>query len=244
MSVTIEELEAECKARHDIEKKLRKKIHDMSNKMCDLEARIEGLKEANRLKKEHIKKLEEEKITLSRKCQKLQDKVSKDNWTISEYDAENKRFKSEINRLKKELGKRMEIKVKLDEGAFLPVRVHDTDAGADIFTPIDFTVRSGGSATIHTGVHVETPANCVAMLKSKSGLNVNHGIVSEGVIDEGFTGEIVVKLYNHSSVDHRFTVGDKITQLVIIPVLYPTYVEADEISGGERGDNGYGSTGR
>lgn len=68
--------------------------------------------------------------------------------------------------------------------------------------------------------------------------------LDEGVVDEGFTGEVVVKLYNHGPRFHRFRRGDKITQLVIVPVLYPTYEQADEIAGGERGDAGYGSTGR
>ena len=82
------------------------------------------------------------------------------------------------------------------------------------------------------------------MLKSKSGLNVKHGIVSEGVIDEGYTGTILVKLYNHGPRAVQFRRGDKITQLVVLPVAYPDVVQAEEIAGGPRGDDGYGSTGR
>jgi dUTP pyrophosphatase len=81
------------------------------------------------------------------------------------------------------------------------------------------------------------------MLKSKSGLNVRYGIISEGVIDEGYTGEIIVKLYNLSDQDHLFQRGDKITQLVIMPVTYPTFAQASEIEGGDRGEAGIGSTG-
>ena len=138
----------------------------------------------------------------------------------------------------------MEIKVKLDEGAFLPERAHDTDAGADIKTPIDFILEPHSSFIIATGVHVETPANCVTMVKSKSGLNIKHDITAEGVIDEGFSGEIMVKLYNHGGRTKYFKRGDKITQIVVMPVCYPTYVESDKIAFGERGNNGYGSTGR
>lgn len=137
-----------------------------------------------------------------------------------------------------------EVRVRLDEGAYLPERFHDTDAGADIRTPKQFVLAPHSSREVHTGVHVELPPNVAGMLKSKSGLNVNHGILSEGVIDEGFTGEIVVRLYNHSDRAHAFHKGDKVTQLVLVPVLYPTYVESEEISGGARGDSGYGSTGR
>lgn len=136
------------------------------------------------------------------------------------------------------------INVKLDKGAFLPTRAHDTDAGADLRTPIAFTVPAHGSAIVHTGVHIETPHECVTLIKSKSGLNVMRGITCEGVIDEGYDGEIVVKLYNHSDSDTEFAAGDKITQILVMPVLYPSYVEVEKIERGERGSNGFGSTGR
>lgn len=137
-----------------------------------------------------------------------------------------------------------EIKVKLDEGAYLPERAHDTDAGADIRTPYDIEVPPHDSAIVATGVHIETPPNCVTMIKSKSGLNIKYNITAEGVIDEGFSGEILVKLYNHGNTTKRFLKGDKITQVIILPVLYPTYVQADNIAYGDRGTHGYGSTGR
>ena len=136
------------------------------------------------------------------------------------------------------------ISVKLDKGAFLPERAHDTDAGADIRTPFDLVVPPHDSVIVATGVHVQTPPNCVTMIKSKSGLNIKHDITSEGVVDEGFSGEIIVKLYNHGNRDKYFKRGDKITQIVVMPVLYPTYVESDKIESGDRGINGYGSTGR
>lgn len=149
------------------------------------------------------------------------------------------------------------IRVKLDEGAILPERAHDTDAGADIFAPHDVTVPgcevlrtpmgdyllSCGCAVIHTGVHVELPHNTVGMLKSKSGLNRDHDIIGEGVIDQGYDGEIVVKLYNLGPVSKTLPRGSKIIQLVVMPVLYPTYVEAEQIEAGERGSDGFGSTG-
>lgn len=140
----------------------------------------------------------------------------------------------------------MILKFKLDaeKGALLPVRAHATDAGADILTPRSFLLPARSSAIIRTGVHVELPPETVGMLKSKSGLNIFHDIVGEGVIDEGFDGEIVVKLYNLGNEPYQFERGDKIIQLVVMPVHYPQIVEADEIDGGERGDAGYGSTGR
>jgi dUTP pyrophosphatase len=138
----------------------------------------------------------------------------------------------------------MNIRTKIRDDAYLPERAHDTDAGADIRTPEGFTLKAHGSEIVATGVHVELPSGTVGMLKSKSGLNTRHGIVSEGVIDEGFSGEIIVKLYNLSDHDYLFQRGDKITQLVVMPVHYVTYEQVDEIKGGERGTDGYGSTGR
>lgn len=140
----------------------------------------------------------------------------------------------------------MILKFKLDaeKGALLPVRAHATDAGADILTPRSFLLPARSSAIIRTGVHVELPPETVGMLKSKSGLNIFHDIVGEGVIDEGFTNEIVVKLYNLGDEPYQFERGDKIIQLVVMPVHYPAIEQVDEISGGERGDAGYGSTGR
>lgn len=136
------------------------------------------------------------------------------------------------------------LMVKLDDGAYLPERAHATDAGADIRTPYGLTIPVGGTAVVRTGVHVQLPPSTVGMVKSKSGLHVNEGITTEGVIDEGYSGEIVVKLHNRGRMQKRFERGDKIAQLVVMPVLYPTYVECETIKGGDRGDNGFGSTGR
>ena len=133
------------------------------------------------------------------------------------------------------------MKIKLDDFAIMPTRAHRTDAGLDIYSPIDFTLED--SYVINTGVHVEVPAGTVGFLKSKSGLNVNYGIVSEGVIDEGYTGAIRVKLYNNSGVPVRFRRGEKITQIVILPCFTPEVEQVDELDETERGDKGFGSTG-
>ena len=136
------------------------------------------------------------------------------------------------------------MKIKLDPMAWIPERAHSTDAGLDLKSPVNVTVPARGSAIIDTGVHIQLPPGTAGMLKSKSGLNVKHGITSEGVIDEGYTGSIVVKLYNHTFDDYHVSIGDKISQLVVIPVLTPEIEFVDVLNGGERGDNGFGSTGR
>lgn len=136
------------------------------------------------------------------------------------------------------------MKVKLDKGAYMPERAHSTDAGADLRTPYDVIVPAKGSVVIDTGVHIELPPNTVGMLKSKSGLNVKHGLTSEGVIDVGYTGSIRVKLYNHSFKPYELKAGEKISQLVVMPILTPDFELVDELEATERGNGGFGSTGR
>lgn len=143
-----------------------------------------------------------------------------------------------------EMMKRDVLRVRLAPGSYLPQRAHGTDGGLDLRTPVDAYVRAGGCTVVDTGVHIQLPPCTVYMIKSKSGLNIKDGIVSEGVIDEGYTGSITVKLYNHGAEAKQFSRGDKITQLVVLPVLYVKVEQAEEIQGGPRGDNGYGSTGR
>ena len=137
------------------------------------------------------------------------------------------------------------MKIKLDNGAKLPTRAHPDDAGLDLYCPEGgvIVLAGGGSVTIDTGLHVEIPRGYVGMIKSKSGLNVNHGIQAEGVIDSGYTGSIVVKLYNVSLFNFDICAGMKIAQLVVLPCLTEAVEEVDEIVGGERGTNGFGSTG-
>ncbi len=136
------------------------------------------------------------------------------------------------------------MRIKLDEGAFTPTRAHSTDAGLDLYAREEQWIPAGGSATFYTGVHIELPSGTVGMVKSKSGLNVKHGITSEGVIDVGYTGGIVVKLYNHGSLDYLVNAGDKISQLVIMPILTPDIEIVEELDATDRGDNGFGSSGR
>ena len=136
------------------------------------------------------------------------------------------------------------IKIKLDPGAYLPEYAHEADAGLDIRSPRDAAIWPHDSTLIDTGVHIAIPPGTVGMLKSKSGLNVKHGLLNTGVIDSGYTGSIMVNLYNHT--DHKYFVrkGDKISQLVIMPVVHAQLEQVDELEETERGNNGFGSTGK
>lgn len=134
------------------------------------------------------------------------------------------------------------LKVQLDEGAIMPERAHPEDAGLDLFAPYSTTVPANGSTVIDTGVHVELPGGTAGLLVSKSGLNIKNGITSTGLIDEGYTGSIKVRLDNHSHTAAVLLEGSKITQLVVIPVLRPAPTLVEQVAGGERGNAGFGST--
>lgn len=136
------------------------------------------------------------------------------------------------------------MKIMLDNGAKIPTRAHSTDAGLDLYAMDTQIIPAKESAVFDTGVHIELPECTAGFLKSKSGLNTKHGITSEGVIDVGYTGSIVAKLYNHSGTDYKVNAGDKITQLVIVPILTPELELVESLGETERGNKGFGSTGK
>ena len=137
------------------------------------------------------------------------------------------------------------MNIYVEKGAYMPERAHKTDAGLDVRSYENRLVNAHGGALLHTGLHVQLPHGTAGMLVSKSGLNVKHGITSTGLIDEGYTGEIMVKLYNHSDSDYLVNAGDKISQLVVIPVLYEDIQFKNFLDENtERGDHGFGSSGK
>ena len=132
----------------------------------------------------------------------------------------------------------------LDNGAFMPGFAHKTDAGADLRSPVYAVVPARGNTVIDTGVHVEIPEGYTIFLKSKSGLNVKHNLIGEGVVDALYTGSIKVKLYNLGDIDYQILRGDKIIQMVILPCAYCEFTQVEKFAETERGDGGFGSTGR
>jgi len=136
------------------------------------------------------------------------------------------------------------MKVILDKEAYMPEKAHETDAGFDLRTPIDVYIPARSSRIVDTGVHIQLPPHRVGFLKSKSGLNVKYGLTCEGVIDEGYTGSIVAKIYNNSEFAYEFNAGDKIVQLVILSYYSPELEQVEEFEKTERGNNGFGSTGK
>ena len=135
------------------------------------------------------------------------------------------------------------MKIMLDEGARMPQRSHPYDAGLDLFSREDAYIRANNSYLFDTGVHVQIPEGCYGEIRSRSSLMLQ-GLTTDGTIDAHYNGPIKVKLFNHGGSKYEVKAGDKIAQLVIVPcVLLPMEV-VDSFEETDRGNGGFGSTGR
>ena len=135
------------------------------------------------------------------------------------------------------------MKIKLDPGAYVPERAHIVDAGLDLRSMETRYVSPGEFESFDTGVHVEIPKGYVGLITSKSGLMAK-GITSRGTIDSGYTGSIKAILFNHGEEGYLVRKGDKITQLVVLPCIIDDVELVSHLEETERGDNGFGSTGK
>lgn len=138
----------------------------------------------------------------------------------------------------------MKLKIVLDEGAKMPTRAHEADAGYDLYSRENAVIFPGHSYSFNTGVHVQVPRGYGGILVSKSGLNKRYSVQSTGLIDPDYTGSIEVKLYNHGHAAVRIEKGQKISQMVIVPVITLETEQVDSLEETERGDGGFGSTGK
>lgn len=140
----------------------------------------------------------------------------------------------------------MQIKVKrLHPDAILPSYAHPGDAGMDLFALETIEVPAKSSARIRTGIALEIPDGYVGLCWDKSGLAMNHGIkVLGGVIDSGYRGELILGVSNLSNTSYRFEKGHKVMQLLIQAVESPEIIEVNELSDTDRGEDGFGSTGK
>lgn len=139
----------------------------------------------------------------------------------------------------------LHVDVMLEAGAKMPTKAHpETDAGFDLYTPHEAYVPAGGSATIHTGVHMIIPRGWCGLVVSKSGLNTKYDIKTTGLVDAEYTGEILIKVQNHGDKDYHFHRGEKVTQILILPVTNTILHEITELPDTERGANGFGSSGK
>jgi dUTP pyrophosphatase len=136
---------------------------------------------------------------------------------------------------------------RLDPTVPLPTYAKAGDAGADLATRIDFTIKPGERMLVPTGISIALPNGFVALVHPRSGLAIKHGISmvnTPGTVDAGFRGELQVILINHDLTESvSFKKGDRIAQLVIKKVERADFIEVEQLPGSERSSGGFGSTG-
>jgi dUTP pyrophosphatase len=140
----------------------------------------------------------------------------------------------------------MLIKVKkIKNDAIVPAYVHNGDAGMDIFAAEDVIIRTDGRVKVPTGIAMEIPDGYVGLVWDKSGLSMNHGLKTlGGVIDAGYRGEVIIGVANLSDEDYTIKKGHKVAQILIQKVESPGIKEVEELSSSDRGEKGFGSTGK
>lgn len=138
---------------------------------------------------------------------------------------------------------------KLREGAMLPVYATPYAAGADLFAllPEPVQIRPGETVKIPTGLAMEIPAGYAGLIYARSGLGVKQDLAPAnkvGVVDSDYRGELLIFLHNHGKEVRTVENGARIAQLVITPYLTARFTETEALSGTDRGESGFGSTGK
>ena len=137
---------------------------------------------------------------------------------------------------------------KLKDNAILPIYGSAEAAGADLHACLDadVVIEPGKSAFIPTGLSMEIPRGYAGLIYARSGMACKRGLAPAnkvGVIDSDYRGEFIVVLHNHGDAAQTVAHGERIAQLVITPVLTPTFEECDDLSQTQRDAGGFGSTG-
>lgn len=129
----------------------------------------------------------------------------------------------------------------------IPVFAHPGDAGADLVAAESVVLPPGGRALVATGVRIALPDGYVGFVVPRSGLATKHGITvlnAPGTVDAGYRGEIKVTILNTDADEsYAIAVGDRIAQLIVMPVPPVRFVPVSELPASERGEGGFGSTG-
>jgi len=138
------------------------------------------------------------------------------------------------------------IKTKLtSEQAVLPCKTYPTDAGNDLTISESRVLAPNRATKLHTGCIVEIPTGYYGEIKPRSSTMFRHGIiVVDGTIDSSYRGEIMISVYNPNSHEVHLEKGSKIAQLVVCPCLLCDFIQVDDVSDTDRGENGFGSTGK
>lgn len=141
----------------------------------------------------------------------------------------------------------MEVKVIADKW-MMPERQHPDDAGADLKADATWRIEPGRTRMVRTGTRWEIPRGYVGLVFARSSLAVEKGLMltnGVGVIDSGYQGEVMVPLHNTTGTFATIYEGERIAQMVIVPIATPELVQVDDFDAPtERGDGGFGSTGK
>ena len=144
------------------------------------------------------------------------------------------------------MNKNIEIELQLiNDNATVPSRKHDSDIGYDISSSIDVLIPSKEVQLINTGIAINLPNHCAGFVLPRSGLASKHKITlinSPGLVDPGYTGELMVPLINHGSSDYQINIGDRIAQLVLINTNSVEFKIAKNLPDTDRSTGGFGST--
>lgn len=138
---------------------------------------------------------------------------------------------------------------KLDINAKMPTRGSEKAAGVDLYaaSTYDIVIQPHQTAKVGTGIAVSIPDGYFGAIFARSGLATKKGLRpanAVGVIDSDYRGEVIVALHNDTDVEQTVEAGDRIAQLVLIPYLNFEFEEVSELDETERGEGGFGSTGR
>lgn len=135
---------------------------------------------------------------------------------------------------------------KINEKAVIPFKAHEGDAGLDLFSTEEITIKPFERKLVHTGIRIQLPKNTEAQIRPRSGLALKNGLTvlnTPGTIDEGYRGEVGIILINLSNEDFKVEVGMKVAQMVIKPVIEVDIEEVVHLTETTRGEGGFGSTG-
>ena len=150
-------------------------------------------------------------------------------------------------------GNTMQMRIKrLNDDAIIPTYGSKDAAGCDLYANLtqdggSITIEPGMSRFIKTGIAMEIPSGFAGFIYARSGLACKHGLRPAncvGVVDSDYRGEVMVSLHNDSNVNRTVNHGERVAQMVIGPFIRPDFVEADDLSDTERGDGGFGHTGK
>jgi len=144
------------------------------------------------------------------------------------------------------LYKNIEIEIKLiNSNAKVPAKNHNSDIGYDISSSKNISLKSNEVALVNTGVAINLPEHCAGFVLPRSGLSTKHKITlinSPGLIDPGYTGELLIPLINHSDLDYEIKSGDRIAQLVLINTFSVDFKIVKTLPETDRSSGGFGST--